>query len=154
MRTSAMALGLWMLVAAACGGPRGEVTDLTASHTASEQSQATAVGGAEVAVSMSDFAYSPSSFTVKVGTTVRFVFTNEGLVEHEAVVGDEEAQGAAEEAGGSGQVSDTRVEVLPGETRALPYTFALPGVLVLGCHFPGHWDAGMRATITVTGEAR
>jgi uncharacterized cupredoxin-like copper-binding protein len=42
------------------------------------------------------------------------------------------------------------VSVEPGQTQTLELTFARAGTLEVGCHVPGHWDAGMRGTITVT----
>ena len=41
------------------------------------------------------------------------------------------------------------VSVEPGQTKTLELTFARAGTLEVGCHVPGHWDAGMRGTITV-----
>ncbi len=42
------------------------------------------------------------------------------------------------------------VLVAPGETAEISYTFDEAGTLLLGCHQPGHYDGGMKATITVT----
>lgn len=41
------------------------------------------------------------------------------------------------------------IEVAPGATGDLTYTFDEPGTLLLGCHEPGHYEAGMVATIVV-----
>ena len=41
------------------------------------------------------------------------------------------------------------VVVSPGETKELPMPFTGPGVTPAGCHIPGHYPAGMRATIPV-----
>ena len=45
---------------------------------------------------------------------------------------------------------EAAVEVAPGETATLVYTFDEPGTLLIGCHVPGHYAAGMKGTITVT----
>ena len=37
----------------------------------------------------------------------------------------------------------------PGETGSLSMTFAEARSLLIGCHEPGHYEAGMRATLTV-----
>ena len=42
------------------------------------------------------------------------------------------------------------ITVDPGQTETLPLTFARAEHLEVGCHVPGHWDAGMKGTITVT----
>ena len=39
--------------------------------------------------------------------------------------------------------------VLPGETGEMTYTATVAGSLLIGCHQPGHWDAGMKATIDI-----
>lgn len=42
------------------------------------------------------------------------------------------------------------IRIEPGETAELTWTFTDPGTVLMGCHEPGHYDAGMRGTITVT----
>lgn len=42
------------------------------------------------------------------------------------------------------------VSLQPGETKELTGTFTSAGELIYGCHEPGHYDAGMRGTLTVT----
>lgn len=37
----------------------------------------------------------------------------------------------------------------PGESGELTHTFDEAGTIEIGCHQPGHYDAGMRANITV-----
>lgn len=36
-----------------------------------------------------------------------------------------------------------------GATKTLTYTFGQPGTLLYGCHVSGHYQAGMKGTITV-----
>jgi uncharacterized cupredoxin-like copper-binding protein len=38
----------------------------------------------------------------------------------------------------------------PGQSKELTYTFAEPGETLAGCHFAGHYEGGMKATVTVT----
>jgi len=47
-------------------------------------------------------------------------------------------------------VGEPVVEVKPGKTGELRYTAQQAGTLLIGCHQPDHWKAGMRATIDVT----
>jgi uncharacterized cupredoxin-like copper-binding protein len=54
-------------------------------------------------------------------------------------------------AGGMRHEEPNAVAVAPGQSKELTYTFTEPGETLAGCHFPGHYDGGMKATITVTG---
>jgi uncharacterized cupredoxin-like copper-binding protein len=45
-----------------------------------------------VEVAMVDIAFEPTAIDVRAGETVRFVFTNEGVLPHEAIIGDEVVQ--------------------------------------------------------------
>ena len=154
-----IAAGLFLLVLTGCGGSRGEVRDLTGSKATDEGAAApTVLTGGTVDVAMNEFSFEPSTFTVKKETTVRFHFVNDGKVEHEAVIGDMNVQmeHAAEMSKGGqhqeamGKEATPEIELGPNKTGTLEYTFNEPGQLLVGCHIPGHWDAGMKATITVT----
>jgi uncharacterized cupredoxin-like copper-binding protein len=41
------------------------------------------------------------------------------------------------------------VTLEPGETAEVIATFDEAGDLMIGCHVPGHWEAGMRGTVVV-----
>jgi uncharacterized cupredoxin-like copper-binding protein len=95
----------------------------------------------------------PTSMTVPAGIPVTFVITNTGAIDHEFVLGDEEAQAEHEAemaAGGMRHDEPEGVAVAPGESKELTYTFTEAGETLAGCHFPGHYGGGMKATITVT----
>ncbi|MEO8462190.1 MAG: plastocyanin/azurin family copper-binding protein [Chloroflexota bacterium] len=132
------------LIISACGGQAAAVASPT-------------VVTREIAVEMTDFAFTPSSSDIKAGETIRFVFHNSGQLRHEAAIGDEARQTEhememANMAPGASEMPESEhdeVTVKPGETGTLDYTFDTPGTLVLGCHEPGHYKAGMVATITV-----
>ncbi|MEA2704737.1 MAG: copper-transporting P-type ATPase, partial [Actinomycetota bacterium] len=107
-----------------------------------------------VEVGMDEFSYSPSTLSVRAGETVRFVFRNDGQIVHEAVIGDAAVQDAHEQGmavGGSGHHDHdaVAVEVAPGGTATLVHRFDHTGEILVGCHEPGHYDAGMRATVSV-----
>ena len=110
--------------------------------------------GPSIAEEMREFSFFPAQLSVKRGETVTFRFRNVGAQLHEAVIGDEGAQAAEEQAmshgGGMGHMGANAVEVKPGGTAELTYTFDKVGELLIGCHEPGHYPAGMRATITVS----
>jgi Cu+-exporting ATPase len=109
-----------------------------------------------VAIEASDaMRFSPEAIEVRAGETVAFVVTNTGEAEHEFVIGDEATQLAHEDemaaAGDHGDegAAPNAVSVAPGATATLVYAFAEPGTLLIGCHEPGHYAAGMTGTITV-----
>jgi uncharacterized cupredoxin-like copper-binding protein len=136
------------VLAAACGGD-----DRTGSATSSEDVRT-------VEVDMVDIAFEPNALEVRRGETVRFVFTNTGEIAHDAVLGDAEAQAdheaemrqAEEEGhgGGHGEGAEDAITVEPGATGELTHTFDEAGSLEIGCHQPGHYDAGMRIDITIS----
>jgi uncharacterized cupredoxin-like copper-binding protein len=110
-----------------------------------------------VELSMVGMGFIPSSLTVKVGETVAFVVTNTDNIPHELFIGniaDQTAYAAAERA-----ASSARGALVPQMgygiyldahgTGTVTYHFTTPGEIWLGCHLPGHWEAGMRAPVTV-----
>jgi uncharacterized cupredoxin-like copper-binding protein len=124
----------------------------SASASPSVAPSATPLTG-EVEVILSDaMRFSPDPITVKVGEEVTFVVKNEGLMVHEFVVGTEEEQSdhAAEMAeGGMSHGHDNALSLTAGETGSLTMTFAEATSLLIGCHEPGHYEAGMKATLEV-----
>jgi uncharacterized cupredoxin-like copper-binding protein len=101
--------------------------------------------------------FSPSEIEVRAGETVAFVVTNTGEAVHEFVIGDEHVQeeheaGMAEDGDHAEEGPPNAVTVAPGATETLVYRFGEPGELLIGCHVPGHYAAGMVGTITI-GEA-
>lgn len=133
------------LAASACGGD-------DAGTVASNDDTRT------VKIEMRDIAYSIKSLDVKKGETIKFTFDNAGKVDHDAFVGDEMAQADHEKEMSSGSTSDMSMDrsadsnaitVKPGKTGELTYTFDKAGTLLIGCHEPGHYEAGMKITVTV-----
>ena len=108
-----------------------------------------------IEIEMKDNKYVPSTVSVEAGETVRFVFTNNGDVTHDAFVGDEAAQEDHEDAmnGGTGEhgMDDSgALTVEPGETGELTHTFEADDEVLIGCHEPGHYEGGMRLAVDVT----
>jgi uncharacterized cupredoxin-like copper-binding protein len=117
-------------------------------------SAAPSAAATRVEVSLSDqLRIEPTSMTVPAGVPVTFVVTNTGTIEHEFYLGDEGAQAAHEEEmgemGGMTHDEPEGIAVKAGETNELTYTFEQAGETLAGCHFPGHYGGGMKATITV-----
>ena len=133
---------------------------IVAAGCADKNSTSTTAGPARmrVEITMTDNAYSPSAVTVPKGEKVVFKFTNSGSVEHEAIIGDTSVQDDhAQEmmdghsmSGMGGDASDRTVTVKPGKTAEITTTFDAAGTLIIGCHVPGHYEAGMKAMLKVT----
>jgi len=137
-----------ILIVAACSG-----AGATASPSATAASASAAPQRIEVTLSDS-FTIELASSTVPAGVPVTFVVMNAGAIDHEFYVGDEAAQAEHEEemmAGGMRHDEPDGISVKPGETKELIHTFEAPGEMLAGCHEPGHYTAGMKAAITVTG---
>lgn len=90
----------------------------------------------------------PSKITVKAGTPVRFVITNDGALDHDFFIGSDREQ-KQREAGEGAPGPDRYVAVAPGETVTLLYVFPSPGKTIIGCVVPGHYSAGMKANVTI-----
>jgi uncharacterized cupredoxin-like copper-binding protein len=151
--------GAVALLAAACGGDDDTDNSLTGSSTTPGDAEARTVD-----VDMVDNAYEPDTLTVEAGETVDFTFTNTGDVDHDAFIGDADAQmgheeemRTVEEEGDDdmgdhmgGEDDEDAIVVEPGETGEIAYTFAEPGTMEIGCHEPGHYEAGMKLVVTVS----
>jgi uncharacterized cupredoxin-like copper-binding protein len=91
--------------------------------------------------------------TVPMGQAVTFVVTNAGQIAHEFALGDEDVQQEHEQEmlnmPGMMHDEDFAITVEPGKTKELVWTFDKPGTTLAGCHVPGHYPAGMKATIAV-----
>jgi len=94
--------------------------------------------GKSFIVTATEFAFSPNTFTAKVGEEITFVITNKGTVDHNFVVFD---PGGAEIA---------RVEVKLNATANVNVKPAVAGTYAIDCDVPGHKEAGMTATLTVS----
>jgi uncharacterized cupredoxin-like copper-binding protein len=131
-------------------------TPLAACSSGNNNSQATK-GDRTVTVTMTDNAYTPKNISAKAGESVTFRFVNDGQMTHEAYIGSEKDQEdhAAEMMGSDGGHSmgmsgDGVVTVKPGEDATLTEEFTEAGTMVIGCHQPGHWESGMKATVTIS----
>ena len=104
-------------------------------------------------VAMTDaMRFDPGAMTVPAGVPVTFVVSNSGLILHEFFVGTEAEQleHAAEMAsGGSHHGHGNALSLEAGASDSLTLTFSGPGELLVGCHVPGHYEAGMVATLSV-----
>jgi uncharacterized cupredoxin-like copper-binding protein len=130
-------------------------------HATAEPAEQTAWGIAGnratriITVDMLDkLRFSPDRITVAEGETVRFVIRNQGRMLHEMVIGppDELEKHAAMMARFPGMVHDEpyMVHVDPGRTGEIVWHFNRTGSFEFACLIAGHYQAGMRGTISVT----
>lgn len=101
--------------------------------------------------------FDPATVDAKKGETITFKLKNEDDMLHEFMLGDEEMQTQREKE--MMEMSDkpmdmddeeNAVTLEGGETKELTWTFEESGTVLYGCHQPGHYDEGMKGTITVT----
>ena len=112
-----------------------------------------------VEIAMLDsMAFDPASIEVAAGATVTFVVTNEGKIEHDFTIGNEATQAAhdeemaeqAQDDHSHGHEEANAISLHSGETGELTWSFDSPGTLLIGCHIPGHYSAGMVAEVQVS----
>ena len=151
LRTTTALAAASMLAWAACGGSDG-----TDERTSTEDPQAEA---RDVHLSMVNNAYSPRPSTSR---RVRPSGTshNDGSVRHDAIIGDAATQHMHQQevraAGEAAQAADAMshgpvpaITIEPGQTGELVHTFDEAGRMIVGCHEPGHYDAGMQISVDV-----
>jgi uncharacterized cupredoxin-like copper-binding protein len=96
----------------------------------------------------------PDAISVVEGDTVRFVVRNSGRMLHEMVIGtpDELAKHAAMMIRFPGMEHDApyMAHVDPGKTGEIVWHFNRAGRFEFACLIAGHYEAGMRGTLTVT----
>ncbi|HEY6073272.1 MAG TPA: cupredoxin domain-containing protein [Anaerolineales bacterium] len=130
-----------------------------------------AVKAQKISVTMTDFKFTPNKITLQTGTPVELTLVSRGKVEHEFMVypapksapGDWDEylipntyfqnMGEVEvEFEGQGAVAGTslfEVVVKPGKRATVHFTPNRKGTFEIGCHAAGHYEAGMKGTLTV-----
>ena len=97
--------------------------------------------------------YVPDMIAVKKGEQVRFVVDNEGLFNHEFVLGTEEGirRHAAEMKKHPDMAHHDAHSLQVGmyDRGELLWRFTKPGRFVYACLIPGHLERGMRGTVVV-----
>jgi uncharacterized cupredoxin-like copper-binding protein len=123
-------------------------------------------------ITMSEFAFDPAPVTVPTGREVTVALTNDGDVRHEfmagrdprpddggyrqdlfAGVGPAASPAEAVAMDAHDAHAGFMVQVEPGETVEVKFTVPADraGDWEVGCFEPGHYEAGMHASFTVTG---
>ena len=101
-----------------------------------------------------DMRFTPAHFDVRQGETVRLRVENRGQVLHEVVLGTAQTLQAHAEAmrkfPGMEHDEPYMAHVAPGGREDLIWRFNRAGRFDFACLLPGHYEAGMRGTFTVT----
>ncbi|MGH2807660.1 MAG: cupredoxin domain-containing protein, partial [Actinomycetota bacterium] len=101
-------------------------------------------------VATEDLKFDPPALEVTDGETITFEVTNDTSIPHEFVLGDEAYQDSHEAAMAEGMDhEDNGVSLEPGATEEVTWTFSEAGEVLYACHVAGHYDAGMKGTVTV-----
>lgn len=152
------------LVAAACSS--GDSTATTMSGDMNEEheefsfgepadaSEATRV----IEISANDnFTFDPDAIKVAAGEVVTFKVTNDGKIPHDFVLGDVAVQDEHEaemqdmtDSDSMGHDEPNAFVIDPGETKEMTWHMTQSGEILMGCHQPGHYVAGMKGTIDVS----
>jgi uncharacterized cupredoxin-like copper-binding protein len=146
------------LTIAACGQETGGTT--TPATTESEFAFGSPADSADavrlIEIQTTDaLTFEPADITVAAGETVTFRLSNDGAVIHDFTLGDQATQDAHEaemsEMGGMAHDEPNVATIPAGDTVELIWTFGDEGTVLIGCHQPGHYAAGMTGRITVEG---
>lgn len=140
------------------GAATGQPSSATASGAAGGVGGPAAAGEAtrSIEVTTSDsMTFEPGSVHVAAAETVTFVVTNAGQNVHEFTLGDaamqrEHADAMAHMPAGMAHELPNSIALQPGETKRLTWRFGQAGTLEYACHEQGHYEAGMRGSISVS----
>ena len=101
-------------------------------------------------VTMSDYSYTPNTFTVAVGKEITLSLTNQGFVSHTFIIfklGTDAGEKFGPEDKGN---IYWQVEVLPGKSATAQFTAPTkPGQYYVTCGLGGHHEVGMVGTLIV-----
>lgn len=115
-------------VLASCGGLAAE-----GGHGDHGDNSPAVADARQIDVEANDFTFNPSAIEITAGDDVTVALTATD-VEHDFVVDE----------------VDSHVHAEPGETAIGGLRIDVPGIYTAYCSVPGHREAGMEATITVT----
>jgi len=165
---SAAALALSLLCASNAARSHGDEEHAAKAQTKSEQTEWGIAAGAKnskggfkgartIKIRMLDtMRFVPHQIAVKQGETIRFVITNEGQMLHEFVIGTQkvldEHAALMVKFPNMEHSEQYMAHVGVGKTKDLVWTFNRPGTFDFACLIAGHYQAGMKGTITVAGK--
>ena len=106
-------------------------------------------------IATDDFRFDPAELAVEEDETITFRVVNQGVLPHEFTLGDEATQAEHEEEmaemEGMTMPADepNSIGLAPGEAKEITWRFTEPGTVLIGCHTPGHYAAGMRGEVAI-----
>lgn len=104
----------------------------------------------EINVAMTDFAFTPSRYTVPAGGQITLNATHDGLVEHDFVI-----MKLNTDVGGHFNEEDLvnvhwQIKIQPGDSQTVTFTAPdQPGTYQIVCGMAGHVEAGMVGQLVV-----
>lgn len=112
-----------------------------------------------ITVDMTDaMRFTPANISVKQGETIKFIAKNSGTIKHEMVLGtDKELKEHYEimkKFPEMEHADENMVTVQPGKSGEIIWQFTKTGKINFACLQPGHYDAGMKGAVTVSGKAK
>ena len=137
-------------------GAGGDDHDHDHAHAPSQAATSATAAVRELRIEMDDtMRFSPSVLTVVAGEPVKLVVVNRGKLTHELVIGTaaELAHHQREmKSGGAAHHhhADGAISVDAGQSREVVRVFDKSGELGIACFEPGHYEAGMKGTLTVS----
>ncbi|WEX78976.1 plastocyanin/azurin family copper-binding protein [Sinorhizobium numidicum] len=97
--------------------------------------------------------FTPSTFKVRKGQTVRFAIKNAGELDHEFVLDQEdkimEHRAVMEKFPEMEHDDPNAIRLAAGESGEIVWKFTNDGTFKIACLVPGHYDAGMHGDVTV-----
>ena len=104
-------------------------------------------------VTMTDFQFQPTTFTVPAGKEISFKASNSGGVVHSFVIMNQGQSAGTEYNDEDRPNVYWEVEIQPGGSADTTFTAPTePGDYEVICHIPGHLQAGMVGKLTVVAE--
>jgi uncharacterized cupredoxin-like copper-binding protein len=105
-------------------------------------------GSTSIQTSMSEFAYSPNTWTVPAGQKITLTLINKGTVEHDWVLMKEAVTPPFSSANQSNVIFSAKTAA--GATNVVTFTApSSAGEYEVVCDVPGHLEAGMMGKLTV-----
>jgi len=138
------------------GNENSEQTETTEQTETMLPSYVTMVDGVQiVTINAKEFTFTPSEIHINVGKA-KFVMVNNGVGAHELVVYEaskkdivDKAELAEDEETIAKNILFEVDEIPAGESGESDVMDLTAGSYVIGCHMPGHYDAGMKGTLVI-----
>ncbi len=100
--------------------------------------------------------FKPSMVSFEAGQTIQFSIKNVGKLDHEFVLDEHHAlmehKKAMEKFPEMEHDDPNSVRLEPGEKGEIIWKFSNAGEFEFGCLIPGHYDAGMKGAIKISGK--